>query len=93
MKVSEKVMTAEHVSMLAGTEQENNAMKQARKELLSALDIYDKNVLRGRETETAEEKQAIDKWRQDLLDKKLEAFDAANIPAKIQYYRDKERYQ
>ena len=61
-----------------------NVLREWRKPLLNALDIYDKNVSRGRISETAEEKAAVDKWYTALLDLEEWAFDS--VPARIARY-------
>lgn len=86
-KLSEKRLDADHVFMLENTADEADGLRQAREELLDALDVYEKNVLRGYEAETAEEQAAVRQWRQDLLDKKREVFSPANIPPKVAKYR------
>ena len=58
--------------------------RQLRKPLLNALDIYDKNVTKGRVTETAEEKVSVDKWYKALLD--LEDWAFNDIPEKVKRY-------
>ena len=52
----------------------DNVKRQLRKPLLNALDIYDKNVSKGRVTETAEQKKTVDGWYKDICDLKDEAF-------------------
>lgn len=86
-KLSEKRLDAEHIFMLENTSEEADGLRQARAELLDALDVYEKNVLRGYEAETAEEQETVRQWRQDLLDKKREAFSPANIPPNVAKYR------
>ena len=61
-----------------------NAKRQLRKPLLSALDIYDKNVSKGRVEETKEQKKAVDEWYKDICDLKDEAF--KNIPPAVEKY-------
>ncbi len=62
----------------------DNAKRQLRKPLLNALDIYDKNVSKGRVTESAEQRQAVDGWYKDICDLKEEAF--KNIPSVVKKY-------
>lgn len=62
----------------------SDVKRQLRKPLLSALDIYDKNVSKGRATETAEEKATVDKWYDGLLD--LEEWAFNDIPEKVKRY-------
>ena len=64
--------------------QADNAKRQLRKPLLNALDVYDKNVTKGRVTETVDQKQAVDAWYKDICDLKDEAF--INIPASVKKY-------
>lgn len=86
-KLSEKRLDAEHIFMLENTPDEEDGLRQARVELLDALDVYEKNVLRGYEAETAEEQANVRQWRQDLLDKKREAFSPVNVPPNVAKYR------
>lgn len=60
------------------------AKRQVRKSLLSALDIYDKNVSKGRITETQDEKIIVDRWYNAILD--LEEWAFNDIPAKVKRY-------
>jgi hypothetical protein len=62
----------------------NTAIRQLRKPLLEAFDIYKSNVVYGVDTETEFEKAEIMAWYQDLLDKKENAL--RNVPLKIQRY-------
>ena len=61
------------------------AKRQLRKPLLSALDIYDKNVSKGRIDETEWEKYEIDAWYRDICDLKDRAF--KEIPKTIIKYK------
>lgn len=62
----------------------DTAIRQLRKPLLEAFDIYKSNVVYGVDTETEFEKAEIMAWYQDLLDKKESAL--RNVPLKIQRY-------
>jgi hypothetical protein len=62
----------------------DTAIRQLRKPLLEAFDIYKSNVVYGVDTETECEKSEIMTWYQDLLDKKESAL--RNVPLKIQRY-------
>ena len=57
-----------------------NKLRNKRKPLLEAFDLWEKAVLRGREADSAE----VMTWYQALLDLKESAFD--NIPSAVQYY-------
>jgi hypothetical protein len=67
-----------------GTKYKDTAIRQLRKPLLEAFDIYKSNIAYGVETETMEERIVITQWYQDLLDKKETAL--VNVPLKIQRY-------
>ena len=69
-----------HLDKISG-EHKQQMKRFARTALLRALDIYDKNVVKGREIETEERKTIIDQWYRDLLDLKDEAF--INIPSEV----------
>jgi hypothetical protein len=58
----------------------DTAIRQLRKPLLEAFDIYKSNVVYGVDTETEFEKAEIMTWYQDLLDKKESAL--INVPLK-----------
>lgn len=60
------------------------AIRQLRKPLLEAFDIYKSNINYGVEVETEFEKAEIMAWYQDLLDKKESAL--LVVPPKIQRY-------
>lgn len=60
------------------------AIRQLRKPMLEAFDIYKSNVAYGVETETSFEKEEIMMWYKDLLDKKESAL--VNVPSKIRRY-------
>ena len=60
------------------------AIRQLRKPLLEAFDVYKSNVAYGVEQETSTEHISIMQWYQDLLDKKPNALE--DIPLKIQRY-------
>lgn len=80
-----KKMTNENLDLLATVpEARTNVFRERRKPLLNALDIYDKNVSKGRISETAEEKEIVDKWYKALLD--LEEWAFGEIPEKVKKY-------
>lgn len=82
-----RVMTNKDLELLENLpEERQNVFRQRRKKLLNALDIYDKNVLRGRLTETAEEKYSIDTWYNALLDLQEWAFNESAIPEKVKVH-------
>jgi hypothetical protein len=56
--------------------------------LFGALDVYEKNVLRGRVSESAEERAAINQWYADMCGKDMGA--VKRVPAKVLKYADKE---
>ena len=60
------------------------AIRQLRKPLLEAFDVYKSNVAYGVEQETSAEHILIMHWYQDLLDKKENAL--IDVPLKIQRY-------
>ena len=60
------------------------AIRQLRKPLLEAFDVYKSNIAYGIESESESDKYEILMWYQDLLDKKESALE--NIPKKIQRY-------
>ena len=62
----------------------DDGIRQLREPLMLALDVYDKNVLRGRITETPEERSAIDDWYQRLCD--LDRTALEEVPVKVQKY-------
>jgi hypothetical protein len=67
-----------------GTKYKDTAIRQLRKPLLEAFDIYKSNIAYGVETETIEDRVIIMDWYQDLLDKKENAL--RSVPLKIQRY-------
>ena len=80
-----KRMTKENIELLASVpEAKLNYLREVRKGLFSALDIYDKNVSKGRITETYEEKAVVDRWYRALLD--LEEWAFKSVPSKVQVY-------
>ena len=82
-----RVMTNKDLELLDNLpEERKNVFRQRRKKLLNALDIYDKNVLRGRLSETAEEKANIDTWYNALLDLEEWAFNEDYIPQKVKVH-------
>ena len=80
-----KRMTDENLDLLETVpEARTNVFRERRKILLSALDIYDKNVSKGRITETEYEKAIVDKWYKALLD--LEEWAFTQIPETVKKY-------
>lgn len=69
---------------LINTQEINSIIRQLRKPLLEAFDIYKTNVAYGIEVETDEEKEHILAWYNNLLDKNVDAL--RNIPNKILRY-------
>ena len=67
-----------------GTNYKDVAIRQLRKPLLEAFDVYKSNIAYGIESESESDKYEILMWYQDLLDKKESALE--NIPKKIQRY-------
>lgn len=62
----------------------DNGIRQLRKPLLEAFDVYKSNIAYGVETETESERLIIMTWYKKLLDKDKTAL--VNIPQKIQRY-------
>lgn len=62
-------------------ESADNAKRQLREPLLNALDVYDKNVSKGRTIENYDRKSIIDCWYQNVCDLKEDAF--KTIPYEI----------
>ena len=70
-KTNERIITGADIDSIVERlpkESADNAKRQLRKPLLNALDIYDKNVSKGRITESAEEKATVDKWYKELVE-------------------------
>ena len=65
-------------------EQAKNVKRQLRKPLLNALDVYDKNVSKGRIAESEEEKQVVDGWYKRICDLEDDAF--KHIPVCVGKY-------
>ena len=63
-------------------EQKKDYLRGKRERLLLAFDIWEKAVLRGRESED----EKVMQWYYDLLDLKENAFKEENIPERIKYY-------
>lgn len=85
--IKERLITLDDMGRLAERlpqEAFKNAKRQLRKPLLNALDIYDKNVSKGRVAETDEQKQTVDEWYRDICDLKDKAF--MNIPLEVKKY-------
>jgi hypothetical protein len=62
----------------------DDGIRQLRKPLLEAFDVYKSNIAYGVETETESERLIIMTWYKKLLDKDKTAL--VNIPQKIQRY-------
>ena len=60
-----------------------NALRENRTVFFEALDIYEKNVTRGRITETQDEKSEIDLWYNSALDLQEWACMIDGVPKKI----------
>ena len=75
-------VTLNQVAQLVGTDAELEAKRQARRKLLTAFDVWEKAVIRGRETDSA----VVMAWYKDLLDLKTSAF--TNIPVAIKKHMD-----
>lgn len=85
--IKERLIVLDDMDMLAEClpqEVFKNAKRQLRKPLLNALDIYDKNVSKGRILETEDEKATVDGWYRNICDLKDEAF--INVPSSIKKY-------
>lgn len=80
-----KRITKNDLHLLDGLpELRKNVFREWREIIFKALDVYDKNVSKGRIVETQEEKCIVDKWYQAMLDLEEWAFD--EIPEKIKRY-------
>ena len=77
-----RTLKSNDLSILNG--HEADGIRQLRKPLLEAFDVYKSNIVYGIETETEEERLVIIEWYQKLLDKDKTAIN--NIPAKILRY-------
>lgn len=77
-------LTSNDIGKLGGYTDEG--IRQLRKPLLKAFDVYKSNVNYGVETETTEERTVIMAWYKKLLDKDKAAL--VNIPAKVKRYID-----
>lgn len=73
-----------NIDDLINTQEINSIIRQLRKPLLEAFDIYKTNIAYGIEVETDEEKEHILAWYNNLLDKNVDAL--RNIPNKILRY-------
>ena len=73
--------------LIKNTDYEKEYLREQRKSLLKAFDIYKTNVQYGIENETEEEHQSILEWYERILDLNIEYFKWDNIPEKIKYYR------
>lgn len=76
-------ITAQDLNKI-GSNYKSVAIRQLRKPLLEAFDVYKSNVAYGVEQETSAEHILIMLWYQDLLDKKENAL--IDVPLKIQRY-------
>lgn len=63
-------------------------LRQKRKKLFDAFDIYKTNLSVGLEKPTEYQWQKIVEWYQDLKDLKPSAFEDESIPSAIKYYLD-----
>ncbi len=82
--ISVKRITTAHLPYLMGTAVEADAIRQLRKPLLAAFDIYKGNVLYGVITETEAEREAVLAWYQALLAR--EVWPLSQIPAGVLPY-------
>lgn len=85
--ITERVITLDDIDKIVERlpkEAADDAKRQLRKPLLSALDVYDKNVTKGRIEESIEEKQIVDIWYRDICDLKDNAF--KHIPNGVQKF-------
>ena len=73
--------------LIKNTDYEKEYLREQRKSLLKAFDIYKTNVQYGIENETEEEHQYILEWYQGILNLNIEYFKWDNIPEKIKYYK------
>ena len=86
-KITERLITLTDIDSIVERlpkEAADDAKRQLRKPLLNALDVYDKNVSKGRVTETVAQKQAVDGWYKDICDLKDTAF--KDIPSVVRKY-------
>ena len=80
-----KLIKKEQLRLLSNhPEEQRNVLRQLRKPLLEAMDIYDKNVSKGRITESIDQKRIVDSWYKSILDLEESAFD--NVPEVIKQY-------
>lgn len=86
-KIKERIITLADIDTIVSRlpkADADDAKRQLRKPLLNALDVYDKNVSKGRIYESPEMKQFIDSWYRNICDLKDEAF--INIPMSVKKY-------
>lgn len=83
-KISRRLVTQAELPELKGAAVEGLAIRQLRKPLLAAFDIYKSNVYYGVITETENEHAAVLAWYQDLCDLQLAALE--NVPEKVKRY-------
>lgn len=72
--------------LIKNTDYEKEYLREQRKSLLKAFDVYKTNVQYGIENETEEEHQYILEWYKGILDLNIEYFKWDNIPPKINHY-------
>lgn len=79
-----RLITSKDLDMFRTNENAvKNALRENRTKFFEALDIYEKNVTRGRITETQEEKAIIDGWYNAVLDLQEWACMIDGVPLKI----------
>lgn len=72
--------------LIKNTDYEKEYLREQRKSLLKAFDIYKTNVQYGIENETEKEHQNILEWYNGILNLNIEYFKWDNIPEKINHY-------
>lgn len=79
-----RLITSKDLDMFRTNENAvKNALRENRTKFFEAFDIYEKNVTRGRITETQEEKATIDIWYNAALDLQEWACMIDGVPNKI----------
>ncbi len=78
--IKRKPIDSNSIELLKGTSAEQDALRQLRKPLLAAFDIWEKAVTRGREVDDPE----IMEWFSEIKSLNPEAI--KNIPERIRYY-------
>ncbi len=82
MKIlSNTAIDTSSLDRLNGSDMELEALRQLRKPLLEAFDIYKVNIIYGISTESEEDRTAILDWYQRLLD--LDKTAITNVPKTI----------